>query len=85
MSGSTNYFRDVWPRVVERRYAGGGWMIALAAMDIEVDDELLHIPVGHKLTRDQALAYPGDVQHVWRRDETSGTGLMMERGMVKNE
>lgn len=73
----TDYFRDVWPRVVARRYDNGGHMIALVEMDIEIMDELLHIPAGHRLTRDQALAYPGDVQHVLPRGETSGTGTWM--------
>lgn len=81
----TDYFRDVWPRVVARRYDGGGWMIALVEMDIEVMGELLRIPAGHKLTRDQALAYPGDVQHVWRRDETSGTGLSLTQTLSQQE
>jgi len=75
MSG-TNYFRDVWPRVVARRYDGGGHMIALVEMDIEVDEELVRIPRGHKLTREQALRYPGDVQHVLPRGESSGAGVL---------
>lgn len=49
-------------------------MIALVVMDIEVLGELLRIPKGHALTRDQTLAYPGDVQHVFRHGETSGSG-----------
>lgn len=71
---STNYLRDVWPGVVNRRYDGGGHLIALVEMDIEVLGELLRIPKGHILTRDQALCYPGDVQHVFRQGEASGSG-----------
>ncbi len=70
-----NYFRDVWPRVVERRYDSGGYLIALQEMDIEVLGELVRIPRGHQLTRDQALCYPGDVQHVFRPGESGGSGL----------
>jgi len=71
----TNYFRDVWPRVVARRYdEQGGYMIALIEMDIEVLGELVRIPRGHKLTREQALCYPGDVQHVFKRGDAAGSG-----------
>lgn len=71
----TNYLRDVWPGVVARRYdEQGGHMIALVEMDIEVLGELLRIPKGHVLTREQALCYPGDVQHVFRKGDASGSG-----------
>ena len=78
----TDYMRDVWPHVVARRYNGGGHLIALVEMDIEVLNELVHILPGQILTRDQALNYPGDVQHVLPRGEASGTGVI---GLVKNE
>ncbi len=65
----TNYFRDVWPRVVARRYDGGGWMIALQALTIEMDGEPLKIPKMHRLTREEALCYPGDVAHVFPNEE----------------
>ena len=72
----TNYFRDVWPRVVARRYdLQGGYMIALVEMDIEVLGELVRIPKGHTLTREQALCYPGDVQHVFKRGDAAGNGI----------
>lgn len=50
--------------LVNRHYRQGDYLIALTEMNIEVDDGLLHIPVGHKLTRSQALWYPGDVRVV---------------------
>lgn len=74
----TDYFREVWPRVVAYRYDKGGHMVALVEMDIEVDEELCHIPKGHKLTREQALYYPGDVLHVFRKDETGGAGMPID-------
>lgn len=70
----TNYFREVWPRVVARRYDGGGHMVALQEMDIEVMGELVRIPKDHKLSRDEALCYPGDVMHVFKKGEAAGTG-----------
>lgn len=76
---ATNYFKHVWPGIVNRRYDLGGYMIALTEMTIEIGEELLHIPVGHHLTREQALNYPGDVQHVIRTGETSGTGYLSPR------
>lgn len=72
---ATNFKRE-WHSVVARRYDGGGYMIALTDLTIEVDEELLHIPKGHHLTREQALCYPGDVQHVLPRGETSGAGIV---------
>ena len=72
---NTNYMRDVWPRVVARRYDNGGHMIAQVEMTIEMGEELCHIPKGHHLTRSQALCYPGDVMHVFRQGESSGEGM----------
>lgn len=66
----------MWPKIVQRRYDSGGYMIALVEMDIEVDDELVRIPKRHHLTRDQALHYPGDVLHVLPRGESSGVGVL---------
>lgn len=71
----TDYFRDVWPRVVARRYdEQGGHMLALVEMDIEVLGELVHVTPGRVLTRDEALCYHSDVQHVFRKGETGGSG-----------
>lgn len=66
---ATNYFRDVWPRVVKKRYDSGGWMVALQEMTIEMDGEPLKIPKMHALSREQALVYPGDVAHVFAKAE----------------
>ncbi len=76
---ATNYFRDVWPKVVTRRYDGGGHMVALQEMDIEVDEELVRIPKNHALSREEALRYPGDVMHVFKRGESCGQGWPLVR------
>jgi len=52
-------------RVTNRQYDTGGWQIALTPLTIEVDGEPLAIPAGHRLTREQALCYPGDVQSAY--------------------
>jgi hypothetical protein len=49
-------------RIVNRQYDTGGWQIALTPLTIEVEGEPLVIPAGHRLTRQEALNYPGDVQ-----------------------
>lgn len=70
-----------WEAYVDRRYDGDGHMIALNELTIEMGAELCHIPKGHKLSREEAKCYPGDVQHVFRKGETSGAGVLgMESG-----
>jgi len=71
---ATNYFRDVWPQVVARRYDGGGYMLAMQEMDIEVNEELVRIPKNHRLSREEALRYPGDVVQVFKKGEAAGMG-----------
>ena len=61
---TTDYMRDVWPRVVARRYDLGGHMVALGACDLVVDGVAVHIEVDQVLTRDQATVYGGDVLHI---------------------
>jgi hypothetical protein len=52
-------------RRIKRVYDLGGWLVARETLDIEVEGEPLRIPAGHKLTRDQALSYPGDTKRVY--------------------
>jgi hypothetical protein len=57
-------FRKVHRENVNRHYDRGGLMIALTDTTIEMGGEPLHIPKGHRLTREQALNYAGDVEYV---------------------
>jgi hypothetical protein len=69
---TTNYYRDVWPRCVAHHYDDmRGWMMALTDVTIEIDGEPLHIPRGHRLTRQQALNYAGDVKYVYPVDQAA--------------
>ena len=78
---STNY-RQLRRENVARHYDRGGHMIALTDATIEIDGEPLHIPKGHRLTREQALNYGGDVQYIMLPTPALSKSMA---GSVKNE